>query len=262
MSGGNSYNIQLTASRWFTPTLISLADEEAGVSIGEFITISNLGSPGQNNTPLLRLEQGGPIGQFWGLVINEDQPVNDDGTWNFVDVDGDGMQDDIADRAVIGNAYPDYQLGLNSTFNLGNWDLNVFFRSYIGHELINTFRAFYEAPGQISGYNILRSSADIPTLTDQPQFSSRHVEKADFLRLDNLTVGYTLGNLPNGFSSIRLFANAQNVFTLTNYLGFNPEPRFADPTGNGNSNQLAPGIDRRNTYFSTRTFSLGLNLNF
>jgi len=259
LSGGNSFNVQFTAARWFTPTLISLADEAAGVSIGESLDISNLGSPGQNNTPLLRLTQGGPIGDFWGLVINEEKPVNEDGTWNFVDVDGDGNVDDIADRAVIGNAYPDFQFGLNTTFNLGDWDVNLFFRSVVGHELINTFRAFYEAPGQISGYNVLRTSADIPTLTDQPQFSSRHVEKADFLKLDNLTVGYNVGNLPNGFSTIRVFANAQNLFTITGYEGFNPEPRFVDTVAGG---ALAPGIDRRDTYFTTRTFSLGLNLNF
>ncbi|MDH3649275.1 MAG: SusC/RagA family TonB-linked outer membrane protein [Saprospiraceae bacterium] len=256
---GNSYNIGLTGSRWITPTLETLSDPESGVTLGGFRTGANLGSPGQNNTPLVRLEEGGPLGQFWGLVIDEANPVKEDGTWNFVDVDGDGVQDDIADRAVIGNGFPKYQFGLNSSFNLGSWDLNIFFRGTFGHELLNTFRAFYEAPGQITGYNILRSSADIPTLIDQPQFSSRHVEKADFVKLDNMTIGYTLGSIPNGFKSIRLYVNAQNLFTISNYMGPNPEPRFVDTSDFG---ALAPGIDRRNTYFSSRTYSLGVNLNF
>lgn len=259
LGANKSYNITLTGSRWFTPTLVTLSDPDTGVGIGGFRTGANLGSPGQNNTPLVRLEEGGPLGQFWGLVIDPDNPVLENGEWNFVDVDGDGTQDDIADRAVIGNGFPKYQLGLNSTFNLRNWDFNIFFRGVFGHELINTFRAFYEAPGAISGYNILRSSADIPTLTDQPQFSSRHVEKADFLRLDNMTIGYNFGTLPDGFSQIRVYANAQNLFTLTGYQGVNPEPRFVDDSAFG---PLAPGIDRRNTYFSSRTFSFGLNVNF
>lgn len=260
LSKGNSYQIGFTGSRWFTPTLVTLSDPDSGVGIGGFLIGANLGSPGQNNTPLVRLEEGGPLGQFWGLINDPDNPVQENGDWNFVDVDGDGSQDDIADRAVIGNGFPKYQIGLNTSFNLGNWDLNVFFRGTFGHDLLNTFRAFYEAPGQISGYNILRSSSDIPTLTDQPQFSSRHVEKADFLRLDNMTIGYTLGTLPNGFTSFRIYANAQNLFTITNYLGPNPEPRFVD---SGSSfGALAPGIDRRNTYFSSRTFSFGINVNF
>ncbi len=260
LSKGNSYQIQFTGSRWFTPTLVTLTDPISGVGIGGFRTGANLGSPGQNNTPLVRLEEGGPLGQFWGLINDPNNPVQENGEWNFVDVDGDGNQDDIADRAVIGNGFPKYQIGLNSTFLLGKWDLNVFFRGTFGHDLLNTFRAFYEAPGQISGYNILRSSADIPTLTDQPQFSSRHVEKADFLRLDNMTIGYTLGKLPNGFTSFRIYANAQNLFTITNYLGPNPEPRFVD---DGSSfGPLAPGINRRNTYFSSRAFSFGINVNF
>ncbi len=260
LGGGKTWNTSFTLSKWFVPTLVSLTDESRGVSLGGFRDLSNLGSPGQNGTPLIRLEEGGPIGQLWGLVIDPNDPVKEDGTWNFVDVDGDGVQDDIKDRAVIGNAFPDYLIGFNNTFNLGAWDVNVFFRGVFGHELLNTFRAFYEAPGQISAYNILATSADIPDLVDQPQFSSRHVEKADFVKLDNLTIGYTLdsANLPSGFSKIRFYLTGQNLFTITGYTGVSPEPRFADPNGGS----LAPGIDRRDEYFSARGITFGLNLGF
>ena len=260
LGAGNSWQIDFTGSRWFTPELVSLTDEERGVSIGGFIDGANLGSPGQNGTPLVRLEEGKPIGQLWGLVINEGDPVAEDGTWNFVDVDGDGVVDDLKDRAVIGNGFPKYNIGLNNSFNFGNLDVNLFFRGVFGHELINTFRAFYEAPGQISAYNILRTSGDIPDLVDQPQFSSYHVEKADFFKLDNLTVGYSLNedNLPAGFSKIRIYANVQNLFTITGYSGVSPEARLEDTGSDFGS--LAPGIDRRNTYFTARGFTFGVNL--
>jgi iron complex outermembrane receptor protein len=260
LGNDKTYTLQFTASRWLTPKLVSLTDENRGVSIGGFIDGANLGSPGQNGTPLVRLQENAPLGQLWGLVIDPNNPINESGEWNFVDVDGNGVQDDIADRAVIGNGFPKYLLGLNSTFNLGQLDLNVFFRGVLGHDLINTFRAFYEAPGQISAYNILATSADIPNLKDQPQFSSRHVESADFLKLDNLTLGYTLksSGLPSGFSKIRLFVTGQNLITITGYSGVSPEPRLSD---DGSSfGPLAPGIDRRNTYFSARTFTFGVNL--
>ncbi len=261
LGGGANWQIDFTGSRWFTPELVSLTDEDRGVSLGGFRDGANLGSPGQNGTPLIRLEEGAPIGQLWGLVIDESNPVAEDGSWNFVDTDGDGSIDDIKDRAVIGNGFPKYNIGLNNNFTFGNFDANVFFRGVFGHEMINTFRAFYEAPGQISAYNILRGSSDIPDLVDQPQFSSYHVEKADFLRLDNMTIGYTLNSdgLPAGFNKIRFFFTGQNLFTITGYSGVDPEPRLEDDSDFGS---LAPGIDRRNTYFTARGFTFGLNLGF
>ncbi len=257
-----SWVIGLAASRWFVPELVSLTDQARGVSIGGFIDGANLGSPGQNGTPLVRLQENAPLGQLWGLVIDPVKPILDDGTWGFVDVDGNGVQDDIADRAVIGNGFPKYNLGLNNTFSLGNLDVNVFFRAVLGHDLINTFRAFYEAPGVISAYNVLKTSEDIRNLTDQPQFSSRHVENADFLKLDNMTIGYTLnsGSLPSGISKVRLFFTGQNLVTITGYSGVSPEPRLSDDGSSFGS--LAPGIDRRNTYFSARTFTFGANIGF
>ncbi len=260
LGADKSWTVSFSAARQITPKLISLSDEARGVSIGGFIDGANLGSPGQNGTPLVRLQENADLGQLWGLVINEDKPVNDDGTWNFQDVDGDGVQDDISDRAVIGNGFPAWTLGLGNSLNLGNLDLNVFFRGVLGHDLINTFRAFYEAPGQISAYNILRTSGDIPNLVDQPQFSSRHVENASFLKLDNLTVGYTLdaGNLPSGMSKVRLFLTGQNLLTITGYSGVSPEPRLDDKSSSFRA--LAPGIDRRNEYFSSRTFTFGVNI--
>ncbi len=255
------WTASVTANRQFLPTLVSLTDDTRGVSLGGFQDGANLGSPGQNGTPLVRLEEGAPIGQILGLVINEDQPVGEDGLWNFIDVDGDGNVDDILDRDIIGNGFPDWNLGFNNTFNFGNLDLNVFFRGVLGHDLVNTFRAFYEAPGQISAYNILDTSADIPNLVDQPQFSSRHVEKADFIKLDNLTLGYTLptSTLPSGFSKARVYVTGQNLITITGYTGVSPEPRLEDTSDFGS---LAPGIDRRNEYFSSRAFTFGVNLGF
>lgn len=254
-----SWTIGLTGSRWFDPTLVSLTDDQTGVSLGGFQDIGNLGSPGQNGTPLGRLEEGAPLGQILGLVIDPDRPVGEDGQWNFVDVDGDGNQDDILDRTIIGNGFPKYNFGINNTFALGNWDANIFFRGVLGHDLVNTFRAFYEAPGQITAYNVLDSSLDVADLTDQPQFSSRHVEDADFLSLDQITIGYTFNNdaMPNGFRKIRVFVTGQNLWMITGYSGVSPEPRLAD-----GSNALLLGIDRRNEYFTATEFTFGVNLGF
>ncbi|MEL6649474.1 MAG: SusC/RagA family TonB-linked outer membrane protein [Bacteroidota bacterium] len=236
---------------WYIGTeLVSLSNEE--FNFGGFRLISNLGAPGQNNTPLVRVEEGASLGQLWGLTYDG---INDDGTWRFVDQNGDGEIND-ADETVIGNGLPTFQLGWNNSFQFGNFDLNFFLRGVFGHEMVNTFRAFYEAPSTISSYNILASSSEVATLTDAPRFSSLHVESADFLKLDNATLGY---NVPlsgdAAFRRVRFYVAGQNLFTLTNYTGVDPEVRFQD-----GADPLAPGIDRRNTYFRSRTITVGVNL--
>ncbi len=261
LGASGSWQIDFTGSRWFEPTLESLTDESRGVSLGGSRTGANLGSPGQNNTPLIILEEGSPIGQIWGIVLDEDNPITEDGLWNHLDLDGNGVGGEISDRTVIGNGFPKYNLGLNNNLTFGNFDVNVFFRAVLGHDMVNTFRAFYEAPGQISAYNILRTSGDLEGLIDQPEFSSYHVEDASFVKLDNLTIGYTLpsDNLPEGFSKIRFYVTGQNLFTITGYSGISPEPRLTDEDFSS-FGSLAPGIDRRNTYFTARGFTFGLNL--
>lgn len=234
--------------------LVSLSSEE--FDFGDERFLANLGAPGLNATPLIRVKEGEPLGQIWGPRY---LGINEDGSWNLEDVNGDGTID-RADEMVIGNGLPDFTFGLNNTFNYGRWDLNFFLRGSIGHDLVNTFRAFYEVPKAISGYNILKSATEgeISRLTEDAKFSSLHVEDASFLRLDNATLGYNFDTDNVSFlSQLRLYVAAQNLFTITNYTGVDPEVRFDD-----GGNQLAPGIERRNTYFLNRTYTLGVNITF
>ncbi|MDX1639971.1 MAG: hypothetical protein R3281_18580, partial [Balneolaceae bacterium] len=136
-----------------------------------------------------------------------------------------------------------------------------------GHQLVNTFRLFYETPNQISSYNVLDSAFDLVnrgpnerTLSESPQFSDFQVENGDFVKLQNATLGYTfpVSQLDN-VRRLRVYASVNNAFTITNYKGINPEPRYVDDNGD---NPLAPGIERRNQWFTSRTFSLGINLEF
>lgn len=253
-----SWTPSIATNYFFETELVSLSTET--FDFGGFRDIANLGSPGQNDTPLIRVEEGKPVGQIWGLVY---EGIDDRGNWIFKDVDGDGVQGvgDIGDRTVIGDGLPDYQIGLTNYFTLGNFDLNIFFRGVFGHDLVNTFRAFYETPGAAASYNILASVLDNTAAlsnSTNAAFSSLHVENASFVKLDNATLGYRF-NLPQGgaFRNIRLYVSGQNLFTITNYTGVDPEVRFSD-----DNNPLAPGIDRRNTYFRTKTVTVGLNVGF
>ncbi|REE01567.1 SusC/RagA family TonB-linked outer membrane protein [Marinoscillum furvescens] len=237
---------------------------------------ANLGAPGQNSTSMVRVAVGEEIGQIWGPVFTGDV---EDGSQVLKDVNGDGnlntaqgnaLEDD-GDFEQIGKGIPDLEIGWTNQITYGNWDLNAFFRGAFGHSLVNTFRAFYEPidPGAINSYNRIKSDKQIPEITNA-QFSSLYVEKADFFRLDNITLGYNFDmSSSSSFKSVRAYFSVQNAFTITDYSGIDPDPVLQDrgtvDNGGrleGQPDVLSPGIDRRYNYFTARTFTLGLNVGF
>ena len=124
---------------------------------------------------------------------------------------------------------------------------------------INTFREFYENPQIASSYNVVNTKYFNPSLNDAQIYSSYDVEKATFAKLDNATLGYALAVKKGSMiRSFRVYLTGQNLFTITNYTGVDPEVRYQDVDGN----VLAPGIDRRETWVYTRSFTFGVNLGF
>jgi iron complex outermembrane receptor protein len=195
--------------------------------------------------------------------------IDSEGKFVFVDTNNDGKID-AADRQVTGNGLPKFLFGFGNDFAYKNWDMNIFFRGVFGHDLINSFRAFYEVPNYITSYNLPKTTADIRNASGEllnvssGTLSSKYVEKGDFVSLDNMSLGYNF-NLPKSgmFSKIRLYVAGNNLFYITNYLGASPEPRYVDNEDMGMLNSpLAPGIDRRNTWFRTRSVTIGANVVF
>ena len=258
-------------------------------TLDEFIfdgltTRANLGAPGQNGTNVIKVQAGDQIGDIWGPIWNgtvgQGTPGTDSagspGVQDFVDVNGDGTiiaggdqgQNPNSDFAVLGNGIPDLELGWSNNITIGDWNINAFFRGAFGHSLVNSFRAFYEPRVATQGsYNLVNTSLANTNLT-QPQFSSLYVEKADFLKLDNLTVSRKIDTNLAGIDALTLSLSGQNLFVITDYTGTDPEPSLVDTGaadnggGGGGSDVLAPGIDRRNNYFFSRTFTLGVNIKF
>lgn len=242
--------------------------------VNERSTRGNLGSPGQNGTNMILVEVGSEIGNIWGPVFSS---VSAEGTPVFEDINGDGMLvtgqdkalDENADFAVLGNGIPDMELGWTNKLSVGQWNINAFFRGAFGHSLINTFRAFYEPRiSTQSSYNYVTTSKAEPGLTSA-QFSSLYVEKADFFKLDNLTISRSFKlNNNDMFKSVSLSLVGQNLFVITGYTGTDPEPSLVDRGDdtsaglNFNPDPLSPGIDRRNNYFASRAFTFGVNLQF
>ncbi len=241
----------------FTFSTFNLTLEEFESDVPRYL--ANVGSPGQNNTQMVRVAEGEPLGQIWGPKFVE---IGDDGIWRFEDADGNLVtSDEISreDEQVIGNGVPDFELGWTNRVTYKNWDLNMFVRGVFGHDLVNIQRVFFENPSNISTYNVTESALGLTNLTSSPAYNSFHVEDASYVRFENLSIGYTVP-LPENASvrNLRFSVSGRNLFTLTGYDGVDPEVRWEDTNGD----PLVIGIERRTRWYTARSITLGVNLDF
>jgi iron complex outermembrane receptor protein len=162
---------------------------------------------------------------------------------------------------------PKFLIGFGNSFAYKNWDLNIFFRGVFGHDIVNSYRSFYEIPLSIGSYNLPKTTADQRNpetgkllKNDAGVLADYYVENGSFVSLDNLALGYNF-NLPKTWtvSKIRVYIAGNRLFTITKYTGVDPEPRYRDSES---GDMLQTGIDRRNTWFRTRSFTVGANIVF
>jgi len=267
-----NYDLIKKESFSYSPTLIFTSyrtnlDKYLDNTPQAFIT--NLGAPGQNITDagvgLHLLQEGSQIGQIVAPVWNG---TLDNGKPTFVDQNGDGKID-ANDWIVVGNGLPDFEMSLNNAFTFGKFDANLFFRGAFGHSMVHENRAFYEIQPAVLAANVIHTKYFDPKVSTA-SYNNTHVEKADFVRLDNASIGYTLNTKGSKyFNKARLFVTGQNLFTITGYTGIDPDVRLSDTGAQDNGgrlaavgNPLAPGVDRRSTYYLARTLTFGVNLGF
>jgi iron complex outermembrane receptor protein len=222
------------------------------------------GSPGGGQTALVRIENGKPVGQLIGFRF---KGIDQNGLDLFEDVNKDGNID-YNDVTVIGNGLPKSMIGINNSIKYKNWDLNIFFRGVFGHDLINSYREFYETPRMVFSYNVLKTTASIRNSDGKlaemtfGTLSDQYVENASFLSLDNMCLGYNF-KLPSSsqISKIRLYLAGNNLFYITKYKGSDPNPRYGDSEFS-DYDPLIPGVDRRSTWPRTRSVTFGASFVF
>ena len=194
---------------------------------------------------------------------NKAQP----GDLRYRDMNGDGKIDDY-DRTIIGCGQPLHTGGFGNTFTWKNFDLNIFFTWSYGNDILNANRLIFES-GYKSQTNQLASFADrwtpenptsnIPrtNATGNEEYSSRIIEDGSFLRLKNVSLGYSFGGRgirKAGISSLRIYVSADNIWTLTNYSG-------PDPEVSTRNSVLTPGFDW-SAYPRAYGFTAGVNISF
>lgn len=195
-----------------------------------------------------RIEEGKSLGTFFGPGWIK----TENGYDIFKNANPIGKVDP-EDWEDIGNAYPLFMIGWGNSFNYKNWDLNLTFRGNIGGKVLNLYRLYYENWQNIGTRNIVLSQLENPEFIGNAIYSSKYVEDATFLKLDNISLGYTVPVSIDYISSLRLSLSAQDVFCLTGYQGLDPEVNLGG---------LTPGIERLSYYPRTTSVTFGLNILF
>lgn len=256
---------------------------EVGKSIGQFYGYRTIG--------LYQVEDFNYDASTKAYTLKEGIPYMGDrggiqpGMWKFANTNNDDVIDE-SDKTVIGNALPRFYGGLNNTFSYKQWDMSIFFSFSYGGEVLNATKLTNTQTGK-TNYNVLDHAnsskrwmtidARGQTVTDPAQLAALNagktvaslydmeqgdtyihswaIEDASFLRLSNLSIGYSFPKLmlrKVGIQNLRLYATGNNLFVWTPYTGFDPEV-----STKGNS--LTPGVDF-GAYPRSRSFTFGLNI--
>ncbi|HMI02672.1 MAG TPA: TonB-dependent receptor [Pedobacter sp.] len=221
------------------------------------------------NRDIYRYEEGG---EMYSFFLNPQTGVDPQtGNIQFEDVNGDGKFDSSNDRKIVGTANPDFYGGITNTLNYKGFDLMFFFQYSYGNEQLNWNRFFQEHGGtrstnystsQLDRWQNPGDNTMIPKMTADNYASdlrpSRFLEDGSYMRLKNITLGYKLSSSlaqKIKMSAARIYVSAQNIWTITNYTGLDPEL-----TGTA-SNTLTQGIE----FYSMpqpKTIMAGINVTF
>jgi len=218
---------------------------------------------------------GEPFGTFWGPTflgfcgVDADQNAAacqglPQGSQAFeIDADGNRV------LGIIGNAQPDFQYGLTANLTYKDFDFSFFLRGEQGRDLLNNTALEYTSKNLVNtNVNFLEEALNDPSpLAEAPVYSSRWVQDASFLRMENVTLGYSFSNITALSGAVgtirraRIYVAANNLFILTSYDGFDPEANTTASSSVGNIPILSLGIDYTN-YPRPRTFTAGIQLGF
>ncbi|WP_298238536.1 TonB-dependent receptor [uncultured Algibacter sp.] len=282
----NTTNIQKEKFSWNTNFNISFTENKI-VSLGE-ISEFFAGFGDDAFTNIIAYREGGEIGEFYGfktdgIILSQDELDNAPtytshsiGSWRLKDISGpEGTPDGVIDendRTIIGSSQPDFFGGITNNFNIGNLDFSFFFEFSVGQELYNANNANLE--NQLGNRNKLSTvltdatkfdetgnlinegrlpaigSNDIPTPFDA------FVEDASYLRLQNVTLGYTVPVAEKlNITKLRFYISANNLWLLTDYSGYDPDVNTTRNSG------LVRGVDF-GSYPKNKNIIWGVNLTF
>ncbi|WP_090383576.1 TonB-dependent receptor [Dyadobacter sp. SG02] len=260
----NAIPLQTAAFRWSTSVnfstnankILTLSNDKFALASGYFDT-GNTGEPIQQTTH--RIQVGQPIGNFWGFKTID---IDETGHWIIEGKNGEPKpiaQQQADDKQIIGNGLPKRYLNWNNTLTYKNFDLNITMRGAFGFQILNMTEMFWSAPVMLTRGN-LRSNAYDPIYGKRPladdqslNYVSYYIENGNYWKIDNITVGYNLRLKNKYLRHTRVYLAVANLYTITGYKGIDPEVGISG---------LFPGIDDKNRYPATTSFTAGVSLTF
>lgn len=240
ISGNVSYNVN---------KLLSLSNDRYQ---RDYMEVGSTGSPVQQTTHIVK--EGGAIGDFYGW---KSTGIKKNGAW-IIEGGSYGSEDS---RTVIGNGIPKINAALSVSMAYKGFDLAISFRGSFLYQILNQYRMLWETFQKGQQYNYPVTILEKPyggeygiSANTSPAYVSYYVENGDFVKLDNVTLGYNF-KFKEGcpVKLLRLYLSGLNLYTFTKYKGIDPEVNFMG---------LAPGIDYTSTYPTTRSVSFGVKLGF
>lgn len=236
-------------------------------------------SPDGQSRIMNTIQVGESLGQFQGYTFLgtwKTAEAAEAATYGRIPGDAKYLRDADGERVygVIGNGTPNTTWGFNNTLNWRNWDANIFFQGTHGFDVYNAQKGMVVgATGNVRSFLHAEqlnqwtpeNETDIPAGGQNEVASSRYVENGSFVRLQNLTIGYTFQDL-KGIDFLKLYAGGQNLFLITDYSGYDPEhtsrpANFNQSASNRINGDVAAGINT-GAYPNPRTLTFGVKLAF
>jgi TonB-linked SusC/RagA family outer membrane protein len=267
----DSYGVELAISgvpvkagdwTWVTTPTISfnknyitkLSDPSKGFNYKQ-TTSGGVGENGMMNTNTQILIEGQSVGSFYGYKYL----AMKDGNWYFQTPAGGVVDTSTAAEAyrqVIGNAQPWFTFGWNNTVRWKNLDASIFFRGVVGNDILNLTRWAYGPLANVSGNIFMKDVKSSGTIyTNKALFSDYYLEDGSYIKLDNVSVGYTFKLKEESLiDNLRIYLTGQNLLTITKYSGMDPE---INTTSVWNA-----GIDYCDFYPTVATVMFGVNISF
>ncbi|MGZ3871798.1 MAG: SusC/RagA family TonB-linked outer membrane protein [Mucilaginibacter sp.] len=221
-----SYNISLTGAYNRNKFLSFSNTIYQGAPYIDEASLSAPGSPG----PIQRLQEGQSIGNFYTL---KSAGVDANGALLVYNKDGKIVPANEAsndDRRIVGNGLPKFTASLGNTFQYKHWDLSVFFRGAFDYKIFNTYAFYLGTPSTQADVNVLKSAYDSKSkyskLTNSATTSiasDYFLEPGDFVKIDNVNLGYSHPISSKIIRSIRIYATGRNLHTFTKYTGGDPD---------------------------------------
>jgi TonB-linked SusC/RagA family outer membrane protein len=253
-----SYNISLTGAYNRNKFLSFSNTIYQGAPYVDEASLSAPGSPG----PVERIQEGQSIGNFYTLKSAGVDPTGALLVYNSAGKVIPANEATDADRQIVGNGLPKFTGSLGNTFQYKHWDLSIFFRGAFDYKIFNNYAFYIGTPSTQADANVLKSAYDSKSkyskLTNPSTnsiASDYFLEPGDFVKIDNVSLGYSHPISSKIIRNIRIYATGRNLHTFTKYTGGDPD--LVEVNG------LTPGVNTGLNYYpATLQLLLGVQATF